>query len=50
MIIEKNHASILIYETINGYLFQRQYIGYSETEAKKLFKKDAKNESKKGQK
>ena len=47
MTIEKNHSCILIYEVVNGYLFQRQYVGYTLTEAKKLFKKDAKNESRK---
>lgn len=39
--IEKNEAGILIYDIINGHLFQRYYQGYTLREAKRLFKADA---------
>ena len=47
MTTEKNGNGILIYETINEHLFQRQYNGYSLSEAKKLFKKEAKRQKEK---
>ncbi len=41
MTIERNHAGILIYDIVNGHLFQRYYQGYTLKEAKRLFKADA---------
>ena len=41
-IIERNKNGILIYETINCKLFQKQYQGYTEKQAIKKFKQERK--------
>ena len=48
MIMEKNHAGILVYEIIDGYLKQRYYVGYTLKEARTEFKREfSKNEGRK---
>lgn len=43
MIVELKHNGILIYETVNGHLFQMFYDGYTVEESKRQFKLDCKN-------
>lgn len=42
MIVQKTHNGILIYESVDLFLFQRLYIDYTEKQAIKKFKKELK--------